>query len=105
MLGQELLPYVPTSALALLALQDRRALPEVARSIAWLTLNWQREPSALALSLTQIAMSLYRQFPGDIERALRAHLAAAGPAANIATRAISLYALSGSRHEYAALAL
>jgi hypothetical protein len=105
MLGKELLPYVPTSALALLALQDRRALPEVPRSVAWLTANWQREPSPLALSLTQIAMSLHRQSPDDVERALRAHVAAAGPAQNIATRAISLYALSGSRHEYAALAV
>ena len=105
MLGKELLPYVPTSALALLALQDRRELPEVARSVVWLTANWQREPSPLALSLTKIAMSLHRQSPDGVERALRVHLASAGPAANIATRAVSLYASSGSRHEYAALAV
>jgi len=104
-LGKELVPYVTTSAVALLALRDRRALVEVARSVAWLTANWQREPSALALSLTLIAMRLYRQPAENVDRALYAHLAAAGLAENIATRATALYALTGAVHGFAALAV
>jgi hypothetical protein len=105
MLGKELFPYVPNTALALLALQDRRELPEVVRSLAWLAGNWQREPSALALSLTLIAMRAHHRPADDIERAVCAHVAEAGLPANLASNALALYALTGSRHEYAALAL
>ena len=104
-LGKELQPYVQTSALALCALQDRRALLEVARSLGWLTANWQREPSAAALSLALMAMRVHRQPTDGPERALHAHLAAAGLPANLATCASTLYALNGTRDGYSALAL
>jgi hypothetical protein len=104
MLGRELSPYVPTTALALLALQDRREWPEVVRSLAWLAGNWQRERSALALSLTLIAMRVHRRPADDLERAVCAYVAEAGPPGNLASSALALYALTGSRHEHAALA-
>jgi hypothetical protein len=104
-LGKELHPYVQSSALALLALQDRRAMPEVARSLAWLTANWQHEPSVLAWSLALLAMRLNRESADTIEHALRANLASAGPPENLAARALALYALNGRRNGYAALAL
>ena len=104
-LGKELFPYVPTTALALLALQNRRELPEVARSLAWLAGNWQRERSALALPLTLIAMRVLRR-PGDeLERAVGAHVAGAGLPGNLVSASLILYSLTESRHEYAALAL
>ena len=102
-MGKELLPYVPNTALGLLALQDRPALPEVVRSVAWLAINWQRERSALALSLAEMAMTLHGRTIDDLERALWTHAAAAGPPANTSSTAILLYALTGLRHGYAAL--
>jgi len=104
-LGKELFPYVPTTALALLALQNRRELPEVARSLAWLAGNWTREVSAMASSLALMAMRLYGRPVDDLERAVCAHIAEAGPPGNLASTALVLYALTGSRHEYATLAL
>lgn len=59
MLGQELKPFIPTTAIALLALQDRRSLPEVQRSVAFLERNATGERSGAALSLGLIALSAF----------------------------------------------
>lgn len=56
MLGQELKPYVPTTAVALLALQDRRAHPVVERSLSYLEKNATSEPSGTALGLALLAL-------------------------------------------------
>jgi len=98
MLGKELSPFVLNSALALLALQDRRALPEVVRSIEWLDANWQSEPSDQALSLALVAMHVYGERTRNLERALLAHLEAAGPAGSLAAIGSVLYALNGPHH-------
>ena len=105
MLGKELTPYVPCSGLALVALQDRRALPEVVRSRVWLAANWQREPSAMAMSLALIALSVYHDRTDEVERALVAHLAADGLPDSLALRALSLCALNGRRNGWAAFTL
>lgn len=104
-LGRELSPYVPTTAVALLALQDRPALPEVVRSLEWLAGNWHRERSALASSLTLLAMRAHRVSPDDVERDLHSQLADSGPPANLASAALMLHALTGARHEHAGLQL
>ena len=104
-LGKELSPYVPTTAVALLALQDRTALTEVARSLDWLTANWQQERSALASSLALLAMQVHRVSSEDVERDVRSHVAESGLPANLAWAGLMLYALTGSRHEHAALTL
>lgn len=104
-LGQELFPYVPTTAVALLALQDRPALPEVVRSLEWLAGNWHRERSALAASLTLLAMRAHRVSFADVERDLHSQLADSGPPANLVSAGLMLYALTGSRHEHAAFVL
>ena len=77
-LGKELSPYVPTTAVALLALQDRPALPEVARSLEWLAANWHRERSALALSLTLLAMQAHRVSSETLNAPLRSTSAESG---------------------------
>jgi hypothetical protein len=59
----------------------------------------------MASSLALMAMRLYGMPMDDLERALSAHIAEAGPVGNLASSALALYALTGSRHEYAALAL
>lgn len=102
MLGKELSPYVLSSALALIALQDRRALPEVARSIDWLTANWHTEPSASAVSLAKMAMEVFGRPTDDLERALHAHLAGVDSHGSLAALGMTLYALNVSHHGYAA---
>jgi hypothetical protein len=104
-LGRELSAYVPTTALALLALRDRRELPEVTRSLAWLAGHWTREVSAMASSLALVAMRLYGRPADDLERALCDRIVNAGPPDNLASTALVLYALTGPRHEHAALAV
>jgi hypothetical protein len=58
-LGRDLHPYLPTTALALLALQDRRDLDVVRRSLDYLDANATSERSASALALTMIALRIY----------------------------------------------
>jgi hypothetical protein len=105
MLGRELLPYVPTTAIALLALQNQRQLPEVVRSLAWLESNWTREVSAMASSLALMAMRLHNRQADVLEGAVCDHITQGGGPRNLASSALTLYALTGPRHEYAALAL
>jgi hypothetical protein len=104
-LGKELHPYVPSTALALLALQDRRALPQVVRSVSWLDANWRREPSAMALSLSLVAMYVHGKRVDDIQRTLHGLIAERGIPANLASAAMTLYALTGWSDGYAAFRL
>ena len=53
---KDLRPHGPTTALALLALQDRRDLPCVQAGSAFLTAHADRERSGLALALTLICL-------------------------------------------------
>jgi hypothetical protein len=58
-MGQDLFPHVPTTAIALLALQGRREEPAVVRSLAFLESHWSDEPSPLALGLSLICLHTY----------------------------------------------
>jgi len=58
-MGQDLFPHVPTTAVALMALQKRRDDPAVARSLAYLESHWNDEPSTLALGLSLICLHTY----------------------------------------------
>jgi hypothetical protein len=87
MLGQDLRPYVPTTAVALLALLDRRSESVVKRSTDYLDRAATTEPSGVALSLALIALralgrsidatraALLEQIPTTL--ALKNHLAVA----------------------------
>ena len=57
--GKDLLPYVPTTALALLALHDRRNEPVVVRGLEQLERDVLSERSAVALSLAIICLRVY----------------------------------------------
>ena len=66
-LGQDLRPYVPTTALGVLAMGDRLAHPAVARSLQWLEKNAETEKSAIALSLASTALhACGRPFAGAL---------------------------------------
>jgi hypothetical protein len=71
MLGKELRPYVPTTAVALLALQKASspaASAVVAKSLRYLELAASSEPSAMALSLATIALDAHGR-ASDVSRA------------------------------------
>ena len=86
MLGQDLRPYVPTTAVALLSLQDRRDAV-VSRGVDYLDRAASSERSSVALSLAILALRVFHrdnasapaalltQLPVTIE--LKSHLAAA----------------------------
>jgi hypothetical protein len=76
---KDLRAHGPTTALALLALQDRRDLPCVHSGLSWLTAQPDRERSGLALALTLICL---RIFAAD-EAALAALTAAANRQADV----------------------
>jgi hypothetical protein len=69
MLGTELHAYVPTTAVALLALQDKRDDPAVQRSVAFLAEHATWECSSYALGLAAIALRAYGR---DVSAALEA---------------------------------
>jgi hypothetical protein len=71
-MGQDLFPHVPTTAIALLALQGRPEEPAVVRSLAYLESHWSDEPSPLALGLSLICLHTYGRASSDIESRLRA---------------------------------
>jgi len=68
-LTQDLRPYVPTTALALLALQDRRDHPVVRRSLDWLVAHATAEHASMALSLAAQCLQVFG-LPADAPRAL-----------------------------------
>ena len=99
MLGQELKPFVPTTALALLSLQDRKSLPEVARSVAFLEREATSERSGTALALALMALRAYGRSTAAVRDTLVAQLPTTLGLGKIASAAMSLYALSeADRH-------
>jgi hypothetical protein len=103
--GNELFAYVPTTALALLAMQDKAAEPTVARSLTWLRDHRLAERSGLALALTRIALALHRVAADDVERALDEAWSATGFLGNLMAVALALYATAGADRGYAAFQL
>ena len=104
MLGQELKPYVPTTALALLALQDRRQESVVARSAEYLGRAARSESSALALSLAALALGVFGQDVSEVQQALNGQAPTTLALENNVGIATALVALR-KVHEYAAFVL
>jgi hypothetical protein len=73
MLGKDLHPYVPTTALVLLALQ-KKAYPEVKRSVDYLAAAGTTEASATALSLAAIALAAHGRDPAPVRARLAAQI-------------------------------
>ena len=92
--GQDLRPYVPTTALALLALQDRREHPAVEKSVAWLVAHGTSEPSTMALSLATLCLGAWGASVEESRGMLERRLASDGPPRNIHLAALALAALS-----------
>jgi hypothetical protein len=96
--GTDLIPHVPTTALGLLAMQDRRHDPVVMRSLARLQADAPGERSPLALALSLICMRVYRVPTNDLVTTLvqicaeRLHLHE--PSENLHALALALCALT-----------
>ena len=103
-LGKDLRPYVPTSAIALLALQHRRDHPVVERSLAYLEKHGTSERSGTALALALLALRVYGRRDDAVRSALIGQLPITMALQNHAAIALAAYALS-SEQTYAAFTL
>jgi hypothetical protein len=95
MLAQDLRPYVSTTALGLLAMQDRRQDPCVVRSLDYLVQHRLSESSALALALTLIALRAFDVPTEDVEDHLLSQWDRTGFLGNFHLIALALYSLTG----------
>ena len=102
---QDLRPYVPTTALALLALQDRRSLPVVAQGLDWLEAHATSESSAFALSWAAICLCIYGRAVTRVLDLLAQRHAATSFLGNVHSSAMALFALTMDRHDARAFRL
>jgi hypothetical protein len=93
MLGKELMPYVPTTAVTLLALRDRGTEPFAIEALAFLERHATFERSATALSLASRALRAYGCNTEAVLAALRRQLPITLALGNHAAIAAALYAL------------
>ncbi len=103
-LGKDLRPYVPTSAIALLALQHRRDHPVVERSLDYLEKHATSERSGTALALALLALRVYARRDDAVRSALIEQLPVTMALQNHAAMALAVYALC-SEQTYAAFTL
>ncbi len=104
-LSQDLRPYVSTTALVLLALQDKRSHPVVQRALVWLVDNALSERSGMALSLSAVALRVFDQNVVPILRALREQQSRTGFLQNVHLGALAHYASTVGDHGARALTL
>jgi len=99
---QDLRAYVPTTALGLLAMQDRRDVDAVVRGMSALETLWPTEISSSALGLSLLAFGLYGQPTDRVVESLMQHAADALTFGNYHGIAVALCALSsvGQRHVF-----
>jgi hypothetical protein len=96
--GQELFPYVPTTALGLIAMQDRRDDPVVARALGRLRTSFRGESTPIALALTIVALAIHGVSVAEPTAGLVELLNASPDGHALQGLAMSLYALTVSDH-------
>ena len=104
MLGQELEPYVPTTAIGMLAMQDRLANPIVERSLNYLEEHAISERSGTALALALLALRACGRRDDEVRAALMDQLAVTTAFGNHAAIALAVCAL-GPEQTHAAFTL
>jgi hypothetical protein len=99
MLGKELRPYVPTTAVALLALQktEQPAAVVVEKSLAYLDRAASSEPSAVALSLSVMALRAHAHSADAVRALLATHSDRAIDLGHQLGVAMALYALQAEK--------
>lgn len=98
-LDQVLDAYVPTTALGLLALHDRRDHEVVQRSLAFLEAERLSEASGMALGLTELCLRIYGRPSTDVERRLLNLYEDTAFMGNAAIQGLVLYALTANEHD------
>lgn len=98
MLGKNLHAYVPTTALGLLAMQDRTSHACVARSLEYLVHHRLDERSAMALALTSISLRVFGCATGDVDDLLQEQWDRTGFLGNSHLTAMAYYALTADAH-------
>lgn len=101
--GQDLRPYVPTTAAGVLALQDRRSDSVVTRAIDRLGVSRLSEPSGFALSLAALALRIAGRETDDVEERIAGDVSRLIRGGNIQAMAMACYTLSAPEHNAAAL--
>jgi hypothetical protein len=91
--GTKLWPYVPTTALALLAMRDHRQHSVVTRSLEQLKKDVASERSVVAIALTIICLRAYGAETDTLEQAV-IKLSAQADSDNLLGTAMMLYALT-----------
>jgi hypothetical protein len=101
--GQDLRAYVPTTAIALLALRDRRDHNGVKESLDWLRANATAEPSMMALSLATMCLQVFGEDVDEPRAKLQHLISTADHRNNPHLVAMALCALSSEGRGPAAL--
>jgi len=98
--GQKLWPYVPTTAVALLAMQDHREHSAVKQSLQQLQKDVASERSVVAVALTIMCLRTYGVATEVLEQ-VAMDLAASAEPGNLLGTAMMLYALTDTRQRSA----
>jgi hypothetical protein len=85
--------YVPTTALGLLALQDRATHPAVTKSLDFLAAHARSEPSTTAVSITTIALAVLGRPDDRLREQVTESVPIATEMAQVAAVALGAYAL------------
>lgn len=96
-LGQELKPYVPTTAIALLATQDRLSDPIIARSLDYLERCATSERTGTALALTLLTLRACGRPNSGVRAALIEQLPITIDLGNHMALALAAYALGSEQ--------
>jgi hypothetical protein len=105
MYGRELHAHVPTTAIALLALQDCRQEPAVSRGLSFLRRHRLAERTGMSLALVAMCLRCYEEPADDIHAALPAAAASGAARSHVQSMAMVLYALAAFGDRYPALRL
>ena len=101
-MGQGLYPFVPTTALGLIALQDLPNDPVVIRSASLLKRHRLAERSAMALSLTLIAFAIHGEDTSELRDALLVQWDRTEFLGNFHLTALALYSLTAEHDGFSA---
>ena len=96
--GKDLPPHVPPTALALLALQDRRDWPAVGSGLDYLSSDAHLERSGIALALTSLCLRASDRSTAAVETAMHAQIEMSVALGNVMNMAALVAALSGTGH-------
>lgn len=103
--GKNLPAHVPTTAVGLLALGDKREHPIVQRALEFLESHWQRESSGTALALAAICLRIFGRPTAQVETALVGQWERTRFLENIAATAMAACALDGESGAFSALSV